>query len=313
MRPTTGIRRSRPIRSGWKTMVRASASISGPMMPLAARSPRRRSPAQPHLPAGSGARRDRRSPAWSGRRSSSWRRSSRSSCGVRESPGCRRAAGAARRRRRWARRVEQLGRGEHEGPVLPAAQPAVAADQRLEGRHLLGAGSTASSPGDPGTGPWWPPSAASPGRVSPNGSSGSSPSTTPVARWWRPAPPIATGPSPDITATKPTPGCAARPGTSAGHRGVELLQGHPLRLAARRPDPGCRCRRRRTRRPRPGLLGCDLLSIRRAAACWTSGDAAAAEVLDAPSRRGPSPRRCPPGRWSADCVSCVHSSLRLVP
>ena len=122
----TGIRLSSLARSGWNTIVSERASTTGADDPCGRPEPGH----DDHDRGGA----DQQGASV---RDSFMACSSGGSSGAPATPGCRRGAGGGCRRR-WigVGRCEQVGRGEHEAAVLPAAEAAVAADQRLEGRHV---------------------------------------------------------------------------------------------------------------------------------------------------------------------------------
>ena len=135
------------------------------------------------------------------------------------------------------------------------------------------------------------PSAASPAACARTGAAGRPPRPTPVRDGAGRAPPMATGPSAPRAATKPMPGWATRPGTSAGQRASISSRvsrsgsGHvdqPEVAAAEHDQLGVRLGR-----PRAELLA------RPGAGRLLTPDPPARRGPPAPSRPAPTPRCCP--------------------
>ena len=239
-----------------------------------------------------GSRRGR--PAPSGRR------------GGRGAPGCRAARRAGRRHRPPVRPGRAASSAPGAGAVLPAAEAAVAADQALERRDLLGARVDEAvdvdvrrlrAERDPAAR-----TRVLAGRTAP---AGPCPRPRPSSSRRSPSAPSTTGPVVVAsTTTNPTPGCAARPVDQGREARVELLPGQALLLAAH-VDQAEVARAEDVERSRRPSRGGDLdvlrgwsgrvdarsetLRIAVARPCPTP----VREVVDEDRVRGPSPRRCP--------------------
>ena len=207
-------------------------------------------------------------------------------------------------------RREQVGRRQDEAAVLPAAQPAVAADQRLEGGHVEGVGVDGAVDVDVRRlRPSASPPAAWPGRASPNAASGSTPSTTPGRE-------VVPAGRPDrhrtVVAEDRDEADARMPGQPRDEGGparVQLRQREPLRLgdvdqpevaAAEHDQLGVRL----------GLLGCDLLLRPGARPPASTPEALPPDRSSSTESTRPHPSTLPSIPVVSEWVSYRHSSLR---